>query len=91
MLFHKKLKERGFEEGDDFYLFSVTRFGKILPLWQKKIKSLWQISRVYLVFGNILKLLCQKMYPIEHIFLAVNGQMFNQRTLTIGGSIITLC
>ena len=39
---------------------SVTRFGKIPPLWHN-FKSLGQILRVYLVFGKMLILLWQKM------------------------------
>ena len=39
-------------------LTSVTRFGEILPLWQK-FKSLWQILMIYFLFGKTLNLLWQ--------------------------------
>ena len=44
---------------------SVTRFGKISPLWHN--------LRVYLVFGNFLILMLQINFTIGHVFIVVNG------------------
>ena len=54
---------------------SVTRFGKILPLWQH-IKSLGQFLMVYLVFGIIFSILWQFLMLMGNFF-AVYGWIFN--------------
>ena len=54
---------------------SVTRFGKILPLWQH-IKSLGQFLMVYLVFGIIFSILWQFLLLMGNFF-AVYGWIFN--------------
>ena len=51
---------------------SVTRFGEILPLWQK-----FTILTVYFLFGKMLCLLWQICDIIVLIFIAANGQIWN--------------
>ena len=59
----------------------VTRFGKILPLWQK-FKSLWQFLTAYFLFGKVLNLLWQICEIVGLIFIFANGQMLkNNLTL----------
>ena len=50
---------------------SVTRFGEILPLWQKN-KRIWHFEG-YLVYDKILTLLWEILHAIGQIFIHVNG------------------
>ena len=51
---------------------SVTRFGKILPLWHN-LKVLGKFLRVYLVFAKMLILLWQKCYAIGQVLIVVDS------------------
>lgn len=53
----------------------VTRFVQYFATLHN-FEYLWQILRVYLVFGRILNLLWQKCCAIWQIFIALNGQKF---------------
>ena len=46
-----------------YNICNVTRFGEILPLWQK-LKCLWQFKKVLLEFGKNCYLLQQVLYSI---------------------------
>ena len=62
-------------------LCTVTRFGKISPLWQKFTGS-WQILTVYFLFGKMLSLLWQICDIIGLTFIVANGQTL-KNNLTI--------
>ena len=52
---------------------SVTRFGEILPLWQK-FRNLGNILKVHLVLGKVVNQLWHYLYAYVQIFITVNGQ-----------------
>ena len=54
-------------------LCTVTRFGKISPLWQKFTGS-WQILTVYFLFGKMLSLLWQICDIIGLILIVSNNE-----------------
>ena len=60
---------------------SMTRFGEILPLWQK-FTSLWQKFDSLFLFGKMLSLLWQICDIVGLIFSVANGQIF-KNNLTI--------
>ena len=61
--------------------YSVTRFGEILPLWQKFI-SLWHFLMVYFLFVKMQSLLWQICHIIGKIFSVANDQIL-KNDLTI--------
>ena len=60
---------------------SVTRFGEILPLWQK-FTSIWQIFDSLFLFGKMLSTLWQMCDIIGLIFIGANGHIL-KNNLTI--------
>ena len=60
---------------------SVTKIGKISPLWQN-LRSLRLFWMVYLVFGQLLYLLWH-LYATELIVSVVNGQILNANNLAV--------
>ena len=58
---------------------SVTRLGQIPPL-RKSLTVFGNLLRVYLVFGQIMNLLCQIYYAIGQMFIALNSQVLKKST-----------
>ena len=59
---------------------SVTRFGKIPPLWQI-FKNLWQYILGLFGFGKGFISLWHNLYAFGQIFIAVNSQILKTKTV----------
>ena len=53
----------------------MTRFGEILPLWQKELQVVSKFLTVHFLFGKILGLLRQICDIIGLAFNVANGQI----------------
>ena len=58
---------------------SVTKFGKIPPLWQI-CKICGNILKVYLVLGKVFDSLWHNLYAFGQLFIAVNGQILKTQS-----------
>ena len=72
-----------------YILISETRCGEISPLWQD-FKVFGLFLTIHLALGKILNLLCQIVYAIGQIFIAVNDLKIDQIIWPSGHTVILM-